>query len=1030
MLAAPDVLDPAAPAAPPTLLTPARELSVLIVDDAPEDRLVVRRLLRRRFDRVRFDEAETAREALALARRTPPPDVLILDHNLPDATSADVLEELRVARGLLLCPTVILTSNGGEALVARLMRAGAGDYLNKTDLVGDGERGADALERAVAHAREQHRLARRADLYRRNAHLKRRRERSALEQTRLARREAEAARERLALALSAAQLGIWDWNPQTGQILTNERFDRMLGYAPGEIAATYSAWHALVHPDDLAATLGVLGDHLEGCRAEYRAEFRLRTKSGAWLWVGASGQVVARDGAGRATRVTGVHQDIDARKRAEVGLVEAKDQAERTRQRLAGILTGISDAFVVIGPDWAFGHVNPRAEHLLGRPAGELVGRPVWQALAELRGSAFEAPLRRAMTERQPTSVTALYEPLGKWIDARFYPAADGDVSAFLLDVSDLKEQERLVREGEALAQRRLRLLEDVYASAPAGLAMLDRDLHYVSCNERLARMHGLTAAELVGRRVAEVLPPEALERVRPAYERVLTDGVPQRFEITAPFAGDAGQGRGRHTYLAEYSPVRDAEGAIEGVNVVVADITDRKRAEEALRQAVQTAEAARVSAERAKQTAEQASQAKSEFLAVLSHELRTPLTPVLAGVQLLQEELADAANAVERSRIAGTPAQAELAETLSTIRRNVELEVRLIDDLLDLTRVTRGKMLLSRRDVDVNDAARNVVAICRDEAAAKGLELAVELSPEPAAVHADPARVEQVLWNLVKNAVKFTPAGGRVSVATTTLCREGKPASVVCEVRDTGVGIASDVLPRVFEAFEQGGRQITRTFGGLGLGLAISRALARAHGGTLTARSDGPGHGSSFTLTLPARAPKPAERFAPALPPLPDRRDEPPAKSADAADPAKPAPRVLLIEDHPDTSRLMTRFLRKRLKFDVACAADVAGALDVYRRGPEPHPADGPEAAGLDGEAKRAGWDLIISDIGLPDGTGLDLMRRIAADYPDHPPALALSGYGTEQDVRNSHDAGFREHLTKPVDLDQLERTVRGILA
>ena len=225
-----------------------------------------------------------------------------------------------------------------------------------------------------------------------------------------------------------------------------------------------------------------------------------------------------------------------------------------------------------------------------------------------------------------------------------------------------------------------------------------------------------------------------------------------------------------------------------------------------------------------------------------------------------------------------------------------------------------------------------------------------------------------------------------------------GQEPQVVCEVEDTGVGIEPRLLPGVFNAFEQGGERVTRTFGGLGLGLAITRALVIAHGGTISARSAGRGLGSAFTLQFPASSLDPETA---------EPRQAPPRPVAEGAC-------ILLLEDHADTARLMARFLKRRLRMKVICAATVQEGVDVFLR-----------------EGRDRGVDLIISDIGLPDGTGRDLLGRILEAAPETalPPAIALSGYGTEQDIKSSRDAGFREHITKPVDLDRLEQSVRRAL-
>jgi signal transduction histidine kinase len=279
----------------------------------------------------------------------------------------------------------------------------------------------------------------------------------------------------------------------------------------------------------------------------------------------------------------------------------------------------------------------------------------------------------------------------------------------------------------------------------------------------------------------------------------------------------------------------------------------------------------------RAKEEADSANEAKDQFLAVLSHELRTPLTPVLGLASILEKDpkLSD-----------------ETRADATLIRRNIELEARLIDDLLDITRIRKGKLTLSRQQVDPLVLIEHAVGICKADADAKSIAIRVVLPASCPSVNADPARLQQIFWNLLKNAIKFTPTRGQITVNCSDV--EGQ---LRVDVIDSGIGIEPDVLPRIFNAFEQGGGKITRRFGGIGLGLAISKALAEAHGGTLSASSEGTGRGACFTVTLATSAAAP-DAVAP-------------ISHAPAVEPLK----VLLVEDHPDTSEVMTRLLR-------ACAA------------------------------------------------------------------------------------------------------------
>jgi len=355
---------------------------------------------------------------------------------------------------------------------------------------------------------------------------------------------------------------------------------------------------------------------------------------------------------------------------------------------------------------------------------------------------------------------------------------------------------------------------------------------------------------------------------------------------------------------------------------------------------------------------------AKDQFLAMLSHELRTPLTPVLASAIALENEQSLPEN---------------VHESIQIIRRNVELEARLIDDLLDLTRISKGKVQLNFEIVDAHKLLRNALEICQAEIEQKRLTLHFDLAARKVRLKADPARLQQIFWNLIKNAVKFTPKGGELSVRTSNDSTE----QLCVEVVDTGVGIDAKALPKIFDAFEQGG---STQLGGLGLGLAISKALVEIHKGTITAESAGRNKGAKFTAFFPTSVEK-SEEAAPA---------------ASLETRQRQSMRILLVEDHEDTNRSLTNLLRRR-GYHVQSAGNLQAALDL---------------------SANEEFDVLISDLGLPDGSGIDLMQKMHSERPLL--GIALTGFGMEDDIRKSRDAGFRHHLVKPIDLNKLDSLIQ----
>ena len=363
------------------------------------------------------------------------------------------------------------------------------------------------------------------------------------------------------------------------------------------------------------------------------------------------------------------------------------------------------------------------------------------------------------------------------------------------------------------------------------------------------------------------------------------------------------------------------------------------------------------------------ASQAKDRFIAVMSHELRIPLTPALITATAMEadESLAAAARA-----------------DAGVIRRNIEVETRLIDDLLDISRLATGKVEVRAEPVDLHGLLVQCLEMFRGIATNKGIGLVLEALATRHVVSGDPARLRQVFSNLLGNSIKFTPTGGRVTVATAD--NDGR---VRVTVRDTGIGIPPDMLPRVFDAFEQGGRETTRRYEGLGLGLAIAKGFVEAHGGMISAESVGNGAGATMTVLLPTLTGGEA-----AL--------SPPLVGVGTED----APlNILLVEDHEDSLRAMSRLLR-RLHHRVETATTILEALSV---------------------AERFNFDLLVSDVGLPDGSGLDLMRQLRQQHGEAV-GIALTGYGTAADVALTAEAGFKLHLTKPIRFDQLSDALRQV--
>ena len=552
------------------------------------------------------------------------------------------------------------------------------------------------------------------------------------------------------------------------------------------------------------------------------------------------------------------------------------------------------------------------------------------------------------MRGREGVHFEELYAPSGQWFSVSAYPVEDG-LAIFYHDIT----ARRTAEDALWTSERRLRTL---FSSAGVGIVEVEGDDRFVAVNDRACEILRRSREALLGMSVHELTWPED----RPLSDTLngeLHAGNRDRVEYDKRYTRGDGTPIWVHVTV---SAVRDEDGGCVRSIATIEDISERKRAEEALA-------AARTSAERA-------NRAKDHFLAVLSHELRMPLTPVLMGVSILQN----------RDDLNG-----EVRETLETVRRNVEMEARLIDDLLDLTRIERGKIELRKQRIELRTIIQQAVEVCRPDIEARGLQFGVDFGePSPYWIEADPARLQQVFWNLLRNAVKFTSQGGCVGVR----CR-AQGDQVTVEVRDSGIGIDREALPRLFNAFEQAERFITQQFGGLGLGLAISKALVEVHGGSIKGHSEGKGQGATFRVRLPLAAPLCTLCQSGAAESTPGGHLHP--------------LRILLVEDHGITARMLKMALNEE-GHEVETAGAVAAAISLVNQQP---------------------FDLLISDLGLPDGSGHDLIRQLRSQGYTFP-GIALSGYGQEADVQRSYSAGFVAHLIKPTSREQLIEAIAMVTA
>ncbi|MEJ0100829.1 MAG: PAS domain S-box protein [Pseudomonadota bacterium] len=550
-----------------------------------------------------------------------------------------------------------------------------------------------------------------------------------------------------------------------------------------------------------------------------------------------------------------------------------------------------------------------------------------------------------------------------RWMEGRGLPAYDDAGKAVRIEGIGIDVTDRTLAE-----HARFRLAAIVESSDDA---IVSKTLEGIitSWNGGATRLFGYTADEMIGRSILTLVPPELHseesqilaklsrgERVE-HYEtrRVAKDGSPVEVSLTV-------------------SPVRDITGAVVGASKIARDIRGLRRTMVEREQLLMSERNARAEAERL-------GHLKDEFLATLSHELRTPLTAIMGWATLLR-------------RHAGLPTT-QVSTAVETIYRNAKAQAQIIDDLLDMSRIVSGKIRLQTGAVDLMELVQGSVDGTRPAAEAKHIQLDLHTASEAVLVAADAGRLQQVLWNLLTNAVKFTPAGGRVEVSVRLI---GSRAEV--RVQDSGIGIRREFLPHVFERFRQADGSTTREHGGLGLGLSIVRNLVELHGGSVAVQSEGEGRGALFTVLLPALRADPLMRQV----------DEMGAEDFGAASGLPPGTVVLIVDDEPDG-----RFLLGRLMSD---AGAIVREADTARAGLEI----------LNG----GGVDVILCDISMPEMDGLEFIRHVRALEEPRlraTPAIAVTAYARHEDSERSLAAGFHRHVSKPYSFSNLVSAIVALL-
>lgn len=924
---------------------------------------------------------------------------------------------------------------------------------------------------------------------------------------------------RLNLATQTGKIGLWEWDVVADKVTWSESLYAIHGLRPDEFSGTVEGFSRLVHPEDRDAVAKGIAEALSG-EAAYEREFRALRPDGGVVWLFTNAVVVRSEG--KPVRMEGATLDITDRKRAEfelqrrsraleilnrvaTSLVAERDIERITRivtdagRRLAGAAFGM---FHRRGPEGSAGagpldpvlrgegpvrvadlqaEGLPESGHPIEawlqdeRPVRSCVAVPVVANSGAVLGALF-------FGRTEPGAFSRDDEDELKTLASQAAIALDsaGLYTALQTELTDHRGAETALRESET----RFRTMADNIAQF-AWMAAPDGFIHWY--NRRWFDFTGTTLEEMKGWGWKRVHHPDHVDRVVEKFSRHLR--TQETWEDTFPLLGADGVYR---WFLSRAIPIRGESGEVLQWFGTNTDITDLRRAEEALRESEERLKLALAAAEmgvwswdfatgtifwsdyvhrifgverfggdfeafsrlvvpedlpvvraavdasvarrtiyaaefrivrpdgevrwvanrgrayygadgaplrmvgtvlditerrnaedalkRARDEAVAASKAKDDFLAALSHELRTPLNPVL----LLASESAE------------DPALSpEVRADFAVVRNHVELEARLIDDLLDLTRITQGKLVIALEPLDAHTVLNEAIETCRPDVEAKEIELVLHLDASRHCVQADAVRLRQVLWNVIKNAVKFTPDNGQITVTSRDSEDDG---ALVITVSDTGIGMTDIELDRVFGAFAQGDHAAgggSHRFGGLGLGLAISRMLVERHGGSITASSEGRNHGSTFVIRMPMIDSGLVGAGGESCPnqTLVGGTPEPVSDS-----------RILLVEDHEPTRTALAHLLKRR-RYRIMTAGSLAEAQSL---------------------ARTNKFDLLISDIGLPDGSGYELMAALRNEAGLR--GIALTGYGMEHDLARSRSAGFEAHLTKPIRVQSLDAALASL--
>ena len=943
------------PTTQPTNLQPANVQSssnsprILLVDDNADMRDYVKHLLISRY------QVEAVADGLAAldAVRDRVPDLVLTDVMMPGLDGFELLRELRNHPQTQNIPVILLSARAGEESHLEGLEAGADDYLIKPFCA------SELLARINANL-NQARIRREAMLREQEARV-----------------QAEAAQQQVTRILESITDGFASFDQQWHYTYVNQEAARLVHRTPAELIGK-NVWEEF--PEAVGSRF--YHEYHRAFAEQVSVEFEeFYSPLNTWFQIRV---YPSTEG------ISVYYRDItDAYRQAELRR-QAQEKLSATNQTLNSLIQACPLAITVFGfEDGRVKLWNPAAERIFGWSEQEVLGQFL-PSVPEDKRDEFLANLETIRQGKELRGIELRRQKKdGSAIDIAVWASAIGDGTgeqscmSILADISDRKHLEQKLRSA-------LMKLNSHVENSPLAVVEWDKDFCVTRWSQQAEKFFGWQAFEVLGKHPSEwqFVYAEDTESTRGIIQRLI-DGTEQRNISTN--RNYTKQGDVVHCEWYN-SALFDESGKMASVLSLVLDVTERKQAEAERNQLLQLEQKARAQAEAANRI-------KDEFLAVLSHELRSPLNPILGWTTILRTRKCD---------------EATKSRALEIIERNAKLQTQLIEDLLDVSRILRGKLSLNVRPVNLKSTIEAALETVRLAAQAKSIHITTVFEPQVGVISGDGNRLQQVVWNLLSNAIKFTPSGGRVEVRLSVVKEELKvnrlkvessdiqpsnlsfgngfaeqPSTSYAQIQviDTGKGINPEFLPYVFDYFRQADSTTTRSFGGLGLGLAIVRHLVELHGGTVQAESLGEGQGATFSVRLPLMIDQPKTQS--------DNRqwiDSPQLKGL----------RILVVDDEADMREFLS-FLLKEYGVEVTVVASAKEALQVLH---------------------QVKPDLLLSDIGMPEVDGYMLIRQIRAMPPEQGgqiPAIALTAYAGETDYKQALAAGFQKHISKPVEPDEL---------